>query len=85
MGDIEKTIKIDVMERELSARFTFTFDKGYRGNSMEPPEGPSVAISEIDLTDMDGKRLECPRWLHEMIADSEWIADELIDYASEDA
>jgi hypothetical protein len=83
--DIEKTIKIDLMETEFNARFTFTFDRGYAGSYFEPPEGPSVAISAIALSDKTGKPLECPDWLHDLIAESEWIADELIDYAREDA
>jgi hypothetical protein len=83
--DIEKTLTIDLLEVEHRARFTFTFDRGYRGSWDEPPEGPSVAISEIALSDKDGKPLECPRWLHDLIAASDWINEVLIDYAMEDA
>ena len=80
-----RNLKIDLMEETFVAEITFDFYRARSGSSVEPPEGPAALVSDVTLRDKAGKVLDLPDWLHELIADSEWIADELIDYAQEDA
>jgi hypothetical protein len=82
---LTRNLKIDLLETEYVAEITFDFYRARSGSSVEPPEGPAALVSDVTLRDKAGKVLPMPDWLHELIADSEWIADELIDYASEDA
>jgi hypothetical protein len=81
---LTRRIKVDIVERELEVEIEYTFHRGYRGSYIDPPESPHTEISGVTILDKAGKSLDTPRWLADLIAESEYVQDELIDYATED-
>ena len=79
-----RTISVDIVEREYRTEIEFTYHKGYRGSFYEPPESPHVEIERVTLLGKDDKPLETPSWLADAIAESDYVRDELIEYALED-
>jgi hypothetical protein len=78
------TVKIDVVDRTYRAEIEYSYFKGYAGSSIEPPEPPHVVVDSVTLLDASGKYLETPSWLADLIAESDYVRDELIEYALED-
>jgi hypothetical protein len=80
---LTRTVKIDIVERTFRAEVEYTFHRGYRGSYIDPPEPAHTEISGVTILDKNGKSLETPTWLADLIAESEYVQDELIDYATE--
>ena len=78
------TVKIDVVDRTYRAEIEYSYFKGYAGSSIEPPEPPHVVVDSVTLLDASGKYLDTPSWLADAIADSDYVNEELIEYALED-
>jgi hypothetical protein len=80
---LTRTIKVDIVERELAVEIEYVFHRGYRGSHIDPPEPAHTEISGVTVLDKAGKPLDTPSWLADLIADSEYIQEELLDYAQE--
>lgn len=81
---LTRTIPIEIVAADYRAEIEFVFHRGYRGTYFDPPESPSVEIESVTLLDKDDKPIECPAWLEELIASTDYIRDELLEYAQED-
>jgi hypothetical protein len=80
---LTRTVKIDIVERTFRAEVEYNYHRGYAGSYFDPPEPAHVEIQKVTLLGDDDKPLESPDWLADLIAESEYVQDELIDYATE--
>jgi hypothetical protein len=79
-----RTVKIDLVERTFRAEIEFRYFRGHSGTYYEPPEPQHVEIDSVTLLGDDDKPLPCPDWLEELIVATDYVNEELIDYAQED-
>lgn len=74
---------IEIGREEVEARISFTVDKGYAGDRIDPPCPPSAEIQYVQIV-IKGQKHYCPKWLSDLLSADEGIHNDLLLEAGED-
>lgn len=74
---------IEIGREEVEARISFTVDKGYAGDRIDPPEPPSAEIQSIQIV-VKGEKHDCPKWLFDLLDADDGVHNDMLLEAGED-